>query len=739
MSLGDTAVVEGAAGAPPNGSLGIASPVGVATSDEDRQVHEVLNSEIGVATLLNRLKQSIASEFALFLKKRSLLEDDHANGLKKLCRTSQDSIQRSDHRGGTFAKAYEDMMAIHERMADNGIQYAMSLHQMQEDLLELAAIAEKSRKGWKQNGLMAEQRYAELEAAMRKSKSKYDTLAEDYDRARTGDPSNQKRTFGFKGPRSGAQHEEDLHRKLQGADQDYQSKVQMVQQERNELLTRTRPETVKALQDIIRECDSGLALQMQKFASFNEKLLLSNGLSISPLKNGHGDARSLRECILAINNDRDLSDYVSAYYKQLPPRTGEPKYERNPVLDQSHRAPAQAPAPINTAQAQGGAVQPMFNPQVPQSSSSMAPRTSMGGYVESPITTSPPGPNPLGHSYSPSTGALPPIGPGSSQPQQRPSHQQQHERSFSQSSMGSQGNTGPPYGGHRGSTQAPLVPSSRFNNGPSNSGNLNLSPQGAPQLGALSFQSSQPQPQPLQNPSPSQGPAPLDPNPLQQHPPQGLPSGPAAARNQSPPRMAPTRPVFGQSLARLYERDGLAVPMVVYQCIQAVDLYGLGVEGIYRLSGSVPHVNKLKGLFDHDSSAVDFRNPESFFHDVNSVAGLLKHFFRDLPDPLLTKEHYSGFIEAAKIDDDTVRRDSLHAIINNLPDPNYATLRALTLHLHRVIENSGVNRMSSQNLAIVFGPTLMGTGVGNNIADAGWQVRVVDTILQNTYQIFDDD
>lgn len=41
------------------------------------------------------------------------------------------------------------------------------------------------------------------------------------------------------------------------------------------------------------------------------------------------------------------------------------------------------------------------------------------------------------------------------------------------------------------------------------------------------------------------------------------------------------------------------------------------------------------------------RNPESFYHDVNSVAGLLKQFFRELPDPLLTAEHYNGFIEAS--------------------------------------------------------------------------------------------
>jgi len=103
-----------------------------------------------------------------------------------------------------------------------------------------------------------------------------------------------------------------------------------------------------------------------------------------------------------------------------------------------------------------------------------------------------------------------------------------------------------------------------------------------------------------------------------------------------------------------------------------------------------------------DASKVDFRNPENFFHDVNSVAGLLKQFFRDLPDPLLTAEHYAEFIDAARtfhfctilscpvgastklllilgVDDDIERRDRLHAIINSLPDPNYATLRALTL------------------------------------------------------------
>ena len=62
-----------------------------------------------------------------------------------------------------------------------------------------------------------------------------------------------------------------------------------------------------------------------------------------------------------------------------------------------------------------------------------------------------------------------------------------------------------------------------------------------------------------------------------------------------------------------------------------------------------PKLLKRMNRTDHciDASKVDFRDPANFFHDVNSVAGLLKQFFRDLPDPLLTAEHYAGFIEAA--------------------------------------------------------------------------------------------
>ncbi|KAI1003896.1 hypothetical protein K3495_g4315 [Podosphaera aphanis] len=624
-------------------------------------VHEVLHSEIGLITLLHRLKQSIASakEFAGFLKKRSILEEEHSNGLKKICRVSFESIRKPDHRHGTFLKAYEEMANIHDQMANNEVNFALTLHQMYEDLSEMANNMERGRKHWKNTGLAAEQRAADAEAAMRKSKAKYDALAEGYDRARTGDRQGGKK-FGLKGPKSAAQHEEDSLRKLQIADSDYATKVKAAQNQRDDLYSKSRPEAVRALEELIRECDAGLTLQMQKFASFNEKLLLSNGLNICPVSNNDGgfQTNSLRDSIHTIDNERDFRDYLVSFADKIPPRSPEIRYQCNPVISQ-----------ITSMQRQSN----------------------------------------LPASYAPKQ--RPPQGFGALRSQNHPITSQQIIQSPSPSVPPHDSNYGAGSLVQQNSLNAAGVPATGTGIGPLTSHNVQPQPSSLPFQGSEILQNLPPLPQ-----SPTK-----------------LPISPIISN------LPPVKPIFGLSLEQLFERDGSAVPMVVYQCIQAVDLFGLEVEGIYRLSGTASHVNKIKSLFDNDASRVDFRDPANFFHDVNSVAGLLKQFFRDLPDPLLTSENYTRFIEASKHEDEVLRRDTLHAIINNLPDPNYATFRAVILHLHRVQENSTVNRMNINNLAIIFGPTLMGANTGSNIENAGWQVKVVDTVLKNCYQIFDDD
>ncbi|EXJ92481.1 hypothetical protein A1O3_01033 [Capronia epimyces CBS 606.96] len=823
------------------------------STDRERLQH-VLSSDIGMTTLLGRLKQSISStrDFAAFLKERSVLEEKHAQGLKRLSRTTNDQIRRPENRQGSFAANYEELNRIHDRMADHGIQYASTLYAMSEELYELAANTERGRKHWKQTGLNAEKRYQDAEAAMDKAKSKYNSLAEHYDRARTGE--KQPGRFGLKGTKSAVQQEEDLHRKLEAADGDYASKVQAAQTIQQELLTTFRPQTVNALQELIKEIDAGLSVQMQRFAGLTEKLILGYGLSVTPLKGqspvSATPTKSLREVASSVNNERDLVEYVLSFSTKAGTRPREIRYEKHPALSpkqqQLNPAYSQAPSdpyalvhgpqphqhgrqvsgvtalqgdgypgpssqpqyptggqgpasgyglprpqqPIQQANygptpSQGPSPPPSGAPQLPQIGTLGTDR--FGGQTSGVVSTGaaddhyraapaqlssnagPPASSHLNSLRSPSTSLGPqdPVsGPGPQYGQGPPatsSFDQRSPASFASPTPNDRMAYRPP----RGSSLD--QPGELGSNGPSRGqpstvfsqvtvplpAELEQEPGARVQGERSQSYGSEPSPQqtlPSQGPGfgiasngtssrPLQGPPDGVPHP--QHP---RPSGSVSSftsRGPSGQRAGPpVKPVFGVSLDDLFQREGLAVPAIVRQCIQAVDLYGLDVEGVYRTSGSAHHIMELRQQFDHDAEAVDFRNPAVFYNDIASVTTLLKHFLRDLPDPLLTAAQYPAFIEAARLEDDVVRRDSIHALVNSLPDPNYATLRAVTLHLYRVAQHSDRNKMTISNLAIVFAPTLMGQhggGGGPDIADAGWQAKVVETILNNTYQIFDDD
>ncbi|KAF2105290.1 Rho GTPase-like protein activator [Lophiotrema nucula] len=625
-----------------------------------QRVHDVLYSDIGVNTLLNRLKASIASarDFASFLKRRGAMEEEHANSLKKLSRSALDNVRKAEARHESYAHQFEHVLHANERIADNGTQFGLALHAMHENLLQLANKMDASRKHWKQQGLAAEKKVADAEALVEKAKAKYDQLADDLDRVKTGD-TGAGRKFGLKGPKSAAQHEEDLGRKTQAADQDYASKVQTAQAYRKELVSTTRPHAVSAMVDLIKEIDAALTMEMQKYASFNEKLVVNNGQVVSPQgpKGGAASpAPSMNQLVYQINNEKDFDDYILKHAAKVPSVRTDLQYVKHPTL-----APTQAHPTPPPASSAGRRASTQLQPSQPPPPFSSAPA------VES--TQSP-------QQYQ---------APTQSEPVQQPSYQ--------------------------------------------------------------TYNSGFPQQQPYQAQAPSYQSAstysPVAQNPYSQQ--NDYPRGPAGqvlaqqtsgvAHNSS---SAPVKPVFGVTLDDLFGRDKSPVPMVVYQCIHAVDLFGLEVEGIYRIPGTSSHIQSMKALFDSETQ-VDFRNPEAFQHDVNSVAGLLKQFFRELPDPLLTREFYGKFIDAARIDDEIMRRDSMHALINALPDPHYATLRAIMLHLNRVQQSSEVNRMSTANLGICWAPSIMGPHKGNNMADAGLQARVVITILDNVLQIFDED
>lgn len=189
---------------------------------------------------------------------------------------------------------------------------------------------------------------------------------------------------------------------------------------------------------------------------------------------------------------------------------------------------------------------------------------------------------------------------------------------------------------------------------------------------------------------------------------------------------ASTGATFGVDLGDQLQRDGTEVPKIVKKCAEAIEAYGLESMGIYRLSGTTSKVQALKNALDKDIDSVDVMD-EQWTSDINVVSGALKLWFRELPEPLLTYGLYHGFIEAARYDNDRLRHIRLHEQVNELPDPNYATLKYFMGHLDRIRRKEGVNQMSASNLSIVFGPTLLGAPPeegGLNLEHMNFQCKV---------------
>lgn len=67
-------------------------------------------------------------------------------------------------------------------------------------------------------------------------------------------------------------------------------------------------------------------------------------------------------------------------------------------------------------------------------------------------------------------------------------------------------------------------------------------------------------------------------------------------------------------------------------------------QGIYRVNGVKNRVEKLCALFDSNSDRVDLST-----HSPHDVSGVLKLFFRQLPDPLLQFNFYNTFVNIAKV------------------------------------------------------------------------------------------
>ncbi|KAM4613644.1 SLIT-ROBO Rho GTPase-activating protein 3-like isoform 2-T2 [Polymixia lowei] len=161
----------------------------------------------------------------------------------------------------------------------------------------------------------------------------------------------------------------------------------------------------------------------------------------------------------------------------------------------------------------------------------------------------------------------------------------------------------------------------------------------------------------------------------------------------------------GRRNVRARSQDsGQAIPVVVESCVRYINLYGLQQQGIFRVPGSQVEVNDIKNSFERgEDPLVDDQSD----HDINSVAGVLKLYFRGLENSLFPKERFLDFISTTKLESGAERAHHLQQIIVTLQRPVIIVMRYLFAFLNHLSQYSDENMMDPYNLAICFGPTLM--------------------------------
>ncbi|XP_012865808.1 PREDICTED: SLIT-ROBO Rho GTPase-activating protein 3 [Dipodomys ordii] len=192
--------------------------------------------------------------------------------------------------------------------------------------------------------------------------------------------------------------------------------------------------------------------------------------------------------------------------------------------------------------------------------------------------------------------------------------------------------------------------------------------------------------------------------------------------------------LFNGSMETFIKDSGQAIPLVVESCIRYINLYGLQQQGIFRVPGSQVEVNDIKNSFERgEDPLVDDQNER----DINSVAGVLKLYFRGLENPLFPKERFQDLISTIKLESPAERVHQIQQILITLPRVVIVVMRYLFAFLNHLSQYSDENMMDPYNLAICFGPTLMHIPDGQDPVSCQAHVNeVIKTIIIHHEAIF---
>ncbi|XP_069822570.1 SH3 domain-binding protein 1 [Dendropsophus ebraccatus] len=168
------------------------------------------------------------------------------------------------------------------------------------------------------------------------------------------------------------------------------------------------------------------------------------------------------------------------------------------------------------------------------------------------------------------------------------------------------------------------------------------------------------------------------------------------------PVKPPSADVYGVPLTTHLSRFGCEIAVPISACVKMLLIHGMHEEGLFRLAAGASVLKKLKACLDAGTSDLG-----EFMSEPHAVAGALKSYLRELPEPLMTSELFNDWMKAASVKDTESRKESYREVLEKLPTENYNNLRYLITFLAKLAEHQEVNKMTPSNIAIVLGPNLL--------------------------------
>ncbi|XP_060918400.1 rho GTPase-activating protein 11A isoform X3 [Labrus mixtus] len=191
--------------------------------------------------------------------------------------------------------------------------------------------------------------------------------------------------------------------------------------------------------------------------------------------------------------------------------------------------------------------------------------------------------------------------------------------------------------------------------------------------------------------------------------------------------------VFGVSLESLpyYNMECGRVPSFLVDACMKLQAH-VDTEGLFRKSGSVIRLKALRAKLDMGEEYLSSALP-------CDVAGLVKQFFRELPEPVLPTELQEAFLKAQQLPTEEERTSATMLLSCVLPDKNLSVLRHFFDFLNNVSKRCAENKMDSSNLSVILAPNLLHFGESTEKMNTNTEKRlkleaaIVQCFIENAH------